>query len=300
MKLQIIKIENSFNIHPINKKIQELISRSPDLANKFLLLNGICCKDKGNEKLIIYKNNESEYGYYIDKTLNESFVFIIKNFISVSNLNVGIVFDILLLAQDIGLDQLQMYELFNILHWPSSKKGMDYLISMRSFSPELKELVINEKISLKEAYLFHEHFKKDYDAVFNILPSKLSFSVKNELIKHITEYSKKENKTLDEIIRELKRSDTKDIKKKVFELRYPYFSKYNMLFQKYLDEIKLPGGVKIDYDKTFEKQDYDLNIRYKDIHALNKKLKKLSESINDFIDKNDIDPFDHNQLFKKG
>ena len=155
MLVTIIPIKKDYKVHGISNKFLNLFKTTDKLRNIFPVLASLCCLDKKNEKIIFYRNSKSDYCYYIDAQLGDAYLFFIKNFINEKSIDVKIAFQFLIIAEEIPLTEKNMFMLFLHLHWPSSKKGVDYLNAMKEFSHELREKVFQKKVSLKNAYFFH-------------------------------------------------------------------------------------------------------------------------------------------------
>ena len=299
MQYNIIPIKKEYKVHKISNKLCDLLNKTKDFQNTFFLFTSFCCVNYKNEKIIFFHNPKSDYCYYLDAKLDVAYIFFIKNFINEKSIDIKIAFSLLLIAEEIQLPEKKLFELFNILHWPSSKKGIDYLNAMKEFSDKLKGKIFKKKISLKEAYFFHRVFQKDYNRLLSLLPENFTFSQANEVIRNICEYSRKEKKGIDHIVKLLNNLDANSIMSLSYDLRYPLYSKYINIFESYIEKLNLPKGTRIVFDKTFEKEEYNIEIKYTNISTLLNKINSIKKSLDHYLSKDDnIDFFDHIKLFE--
>ena len=155
-------------------------------------------------------------------------------------------------------------------------------------------------MSLKEAYHFNKVFLSDYDGFLSLLPKNLTFSQVNEVIRNICEYSTKKNKKIDDIIKIFEHINADLFVTKSNNLRYPLYSKYLSIFDSFIKALKLPKGAKVIYDKTFEKEEYTIEVKYQNITSLLNKINQIKQSLENYLsDDDNIDFFDHKKLFKK-
>lgn len=284
MECKIILKENEFPVHKISDKLSEILKMNDNLKKIYSLLTNVCCYD--NDRIIIfYINEKSEFCYLINSGIEDAYIFFIMNFLNEKELELKTAFGLLTLAKEIIKDEVKMFELFNILHWPSSKKGLDYLNSINDFSDRLKTLVFEKKLSIKEAFLFHNSFFKNYDELLNSFPKSLTYTELSEVVRNICEYSKRENKSIDEILEKLVNIDENKKVEFIYNLRYPLFSGYIKIFKSFIKEIDLPRAVILDFDNTFENDTYSLSIKFKNAMSLLKKINKLSENIGSYLKK---------------
>ena len=170
---------------------------------------------------------------------------------------------------------------------------------MKKFSGKLREKVFQKKVSLKDACYFYKSFLNNYDRLLSFIPEKLTFSQTNEVIRNISEYSRREKKNINDIIKLFSNIDIDKILSFSYDLRYPLYSKYLDVFDSYMKKLNIPKGAKIIFDKTFEKEDFSIEIKFNNISSFLNKIKMIKESLEHFISNDDyLDFFDHNKLFK--
>ncbi len=302
MQFKIIPIEKKFKIHNIEKSFSKLLKIKPEI-NLITNLLSICCMDNNDEIVIIYNNPESKFCLYFDRQINKSFLDIIKELFSKKDIDIKIGFHLLLIAEELKLSSKLFYKILEYINFPSGEKGLDYFLSLKRFSKKLRELVLNKNISLNEAYFFHQYFLKEYDELFKIIPDNLTFTERSNIIRNITEFAKKEKKSIIEIIKLFNDLNIDKTRENIINfsnhLRYPKKSKYKEYFIKKIIELDLPKNTNISLDETFEKEDYSLNVKFNNFSSLLDKINRIKNSLEKYSSKDGfIDFFDHNNLFK--
>jgi hypothetical protein len=294
----------NFNIIPvkgfqssfIEKEIRSLFNEQI-LNNDFFSSLSFCYKDPADKIVFLIKNND-QYTYLIDSGIKNCFSSILKYFVNKKDINLYFSFNVLLIAEKIGFEETEYFEIFKFLGWQHSKKGLDFFNIMKCFSENLKNKVFNKKISINEAVLFHSRFEKDYDKILDKIPEDMSFSNTNKIIKFITEYSKKEDKNLTDIISEINFSNEKTLIESAFAARYPKSDNADMKMKEFIGNIGLPKNSEIIYDKSFETEDYSLQLKFKNFDSLKEKISEIKKRLETVRDQNSFkDIFIHKNLF---
>ncbi len=306
MKFHIINLKNYPEIHRINIKISNLIENNiknnNEIINKILFSFNYGCFENDKE-ILFYLNNKNHDSIIFESQLNQAFSYFIKNCFNISKLNYRIGYELLLIYQEIIVstknNSEDIYDLFYLMDFPCTNKGLILFNEIINFSEKLKDMFFNRKVSIKEAYLFHKTFLNNYDKFLLILPENLSFTQVNMILRNISEYSKKENITIIQIIKlfkSIKKENMLDASKK---LKYPKYSVYKSIMIDYINRLKLPNGVKVNFDETFEKEDYILELKFNNINSLLKKINHIKKNIDDLSqNKNTKDLFIHSNLFE--
>jgi hypothetical protein len=297
MKYSIGKYNKDYTISSINNSIINILRNNQDIL-KFPLNDLIVCYKFNEEISVLFKYHECEYCIILEADIFESFVFFVVNFFSLKNISFSSVFKILDIADSLGMNIELFNKLLVFFNLPVYKKGFDYFNSYKSMSDLLKKRLDEKKISLKDAVFFHNHFKKDYDAFLSIIPTDLSFASTSEFIRNITEYSLKKGKNIKNLLEDFSTIKKTDIVNKSRLLRFPLYSKYFNKFEKFIDNLKLPKGVKVSYDERFESQRYTLTVDFTSLKSLDKKIDDIKNIMDSFKGKNDKDLFIYENLFK--
>jgi hypothetical protein len=296
MEISIIK-NIDFKVHPFADKLSGIFKANIRLTNYYSLLANVCCY-VNQEINIFYINPDSEFCHLLKSEIEDAYAFFIRHFIDEKYIDLKTSHELLKLALFTNFADVKMFELFNILHWPSSKKGLDYLKGMEEFSDKLKNLVLNKKISIKEAYLLNKTFTGNYDDFLELLPERLTYTESGEAARYISEYGKREKKSIGQIVASLKGVPENEILDFIYRLRYPLFSEFHGRFINFIKELNLPKDVKVDFDKTFENDNYVLNVKFKDARALIKKMDEIVNKLDSYVHDEKQDFFIHENLFK--
>ncbi|OHD13027.1 MAG: hypothetical protein A2086_07470 [Spirochaetes bacterium GWD1_27_9] len=292
MNINIIKEENELKIHPIEPFIKGLIDKRKHL---FLSFVNISCFDS-DQKVYIYYDPDNQFSFFIQSDIKEAFIYFVKIFFNEKIVDISFSYKILLIAESLKFSEKDFFDLFYLLHWQTGKKGIDFFYRMKNFSANLKEKVLDKKLSINEAYFFDANFI-NYDNFLELLPKNLSFSETNQIISNITEYSKKENKNIEEIIRLLDFTNPKTLVLSAFSLKYSIYSKIKLKFNNFIQKFNLPSNCKIIYDENFETQNYKLEIGFKDKKNLYEKISVIKKSLESNVESEDL--FIHKNLFNE-
>lgn len=290
MKFKIIKNSN-FKILTIANELSILVNKQKELNPIASSYSFASLQQK--EVVIFCNNNNNEYLLFIEEETKEAYIEFCK---LLNNINIEDSFHLLLIAEKLNFNEEDFFNLFPVLKWQYHKKGIYYFNLIKEFSPFLKMLLFETKLSIKDASYFYQRFKSEnYDSLLELIPENLTFSERNELIRNTTDYAKKENKNIYEINNILKNSE--DLLKKSFELKYPFYSKYISIFENFLEKLKIKKHCKIKFDQTFEKEEYSMEIKFKSMDELHKKLISIIQSIDEYK-KGGEDFFQHKNLFR--
>ena len=162
----------------------------------------------------------------------------------------------------------------------------------------LAEKVINKKVSIVEAILFDDYFKEDYFEFINKLPDDLTFSEFGQLLRNLTEFAKNRGYKLEDLYRLVDFSTKQNLLTSVFNLKFDSYVKIKDKFETFLDKLNFKNGVEVIYDKSFEKEDYYLQIKFRDLKSLHQKLSNTKDKIENIINSNEKDLFNQDLLFE--
>lgn len=299
MQPEIIPFDKNYKTHKIEILFSKIFELKPGLTTVFDLLS-FCCLNDQNEIAIIYHNSNSKFCLYYAHKITDAFIYLIKNFFNKKDIDTQLGYHFLKIAEKLDVNYKLFYELLDYINWPSGKKGFDYYKSLKNFSNKLKDFVFKKFISLNDAFFFHEYFLKDYDDFLNMLPEKLTFSERNNVIRNFTEFAKKGQKSIYDTIKILNKTENnKNIVDFSYNLRNPCRSGYKKYFIDRINKLKLPKGVEIYFDDSFEQEDYSIKIKFNKYSSLLKKVKQIKVSLEEYFANDDfIDFFDHDKLFE--
>lgn len=297
MDCRIIRYDDKMTIHRSSTEIERLFNDS-ELKNIFSLSGGFCCDSKEGQT-VLYRESKSDYLFYASLPLKEGFIYMVEHFIASSKAEMSVKYGLLLIAEEFGFEGRDYFPLFNLLKWQSSRKGLDYLEALKAFSAPLRELVLEKRASLNEAYLFHNTFKESYDLLLKSMEVKLSFSETNKLLRSLAEYGGKSGISAAQLAAQLGQMSKEELFQAVLRLRYPLYSEVKRRFDSFLSSFKLPSGTRVIYDENFERENYRLEINFSDLKSLKSRLLKIEESLNSLEGKGEQpDYFKHSNLFK--
>lgn|GEM_PF-3775532 len=295
MKCKIIN-SNDYKNHNICSEINKIIIKFNIDINYFLNLVNIACFDDAGSIIYIYYNKKNIFTLLIESKIEEAYLFVVKHIIGTNLNNLSLIFNLLKTGIEIPLDENNLFTLFNLYNWPIGEKGKEQIYKISLFSDILKERVFSKKISIKEAIYFHDYFKNNYDKFLKLIPDNLSFSQNNQLLRYVAEYSKINGKGIDLIIKIIKNNKVKDLLSYFYGLRYPKYNDYKEKIENYINKLLFSKEAKINYQKNFESEKYDMVINFRNINELKNKLEKIDRSLKNINEKDDI--FIHKNLFK--
>jgi len=295
MSFKIIKNDN-FKVHDLSDGINELIKLINLQSGSLVIQYSFCCREN-NEIITFCANKNNEFSFFSDTDIKTAFINFIKLLTNENKFNIEISYKILLLAEKISFNDDELFELFKVVNWQSYKKGKYFFDLMKDFLPGLMNMLFNNKISLKEACYFHQTFiNQNYDIILKEISERLSYSVTNEIIRNIADYSKKSLKNSDEILKIIKGSD--DLLNLSVKLKYPDYTKCLKEFNIFLNELNIPKGSEIIFDGNFEKEEYFLKIKFTDLENLIKKINAIKNNFEKFFNEKKEDKFIQKNLFK--
>ncbi|MBN2546793.1 MAG: hypothetical protein JXB50_13420 [Spirochaetes bacterium] len=295
MSFIIIKNDN-FKVHNICHDISRLIKDINLPLGSLIRQYRFCCRED-NKTIAFYSNKNNEFSFFIDSDIKNAFINFIKFVVNENKLNLKNSYKILLIAEKINFIDEEFYELFKIINWQSYKKGLYYFRLMKTFMPDLTNILFNNKISLKDACYFHQAFiNQNYDLILKKINKEFTFSEINEITRNIADFAKKEKKKADEIYKIIEMSD--DLLKLTFQLKYPHYAKCINDFNNFLIELNLPKGSEIISDNKFEKEEYFLKIKFTSLENLLKKINLIKNNFEKLFNSGKKDKFLHKNLFE--
>ncbi|HOV13204.1 MAG TPA: hypothetical protein PK771_02880 [Spirochaetota bacterium] len=291
--IKIIQNPKNISIHEISNDIKILLKDEDNLIKHFnIVYNG--------EKYLYFSENNS-FSIMIDGTKDEGVVFLLKNLYVNKKPDIKKSYKILLISEKIynGVNEDFFYKIFPIIGWQTFKKGLDYFKKLKSMESALSEKVLNKKVSIVEAILFHDYFQKDYSDFIEKLSGDLTFSEYNQVLRNLTEFSGKNNLTLYQVENRIEFSNKKYLIDSIFNLKFSDYKKIKKRFDTFINDFNFQNGVEIIYDESFEKENYALKINFTDIKSLAKKVEKVKDSIDKFILSDKKDMFNQDFLFEE-
>lgn len=285
--------------HEVCSKLTELLNSSEQTNKTFGLAGGLCCGGcgEGEPKVLLYDNPDSEFCFYCPLPAGQAFIVFIKEFFQNSKPGINLAYSLLQIARELSLPEKEYFVLFPLLGWQSSKKGLDYLAVLTKSSEKLRSRVLDKKLAIGEAVLFHTVFKEGYDDFLDILPEKLSFSEQNSCLRNIAEFERKNRTGLAKLGSYLKGLDKEAFLDAVRALRFPLYSACTKRFETFTGALPLPKGTRLVYDPHFEKENYTLEISFSSLEKLQEKLAKLSKGFSSLDKEQVTDYFNHSLLF---
>lgn len=228
-----------------------------------------------NENVVYILNNNKKEKIFFECQVKEAFIFIVENFFKKNELKFCFKYDLINIGYEIGID---LKTLFKITGWQQDKRGKDYFFTLSEFSDILKAFVLQEKLSINEAFNFHRIIGRKGDIFLQKIPSLLTFSEMNKVIQYFIEIYNK-TKDIDSIILKLDFSNKILFLESIKNLRYSNYYYYKKKFEEYIKNLNLPKGVIVKYDENFESDEYQLIINFKSKEKLLDKIEDISKSL---------------------
>lgn len=270
-------------------------SVTSDLPYKSDIFKNLNLVYNNNGKFYLLIDNRAEFSVYYDAPLCYSLKCFITDFLDIKQNDLRTSYKLIDISVKLGLEKSEIEDIFKIIRWKLGDTGWEYYRKIGSFSPKLKDLVFENKISLNYALLFVKRFENDaYDDFLNIIPDKITFSERNLVLERIVEISHKNNVSLAKITQTVRNSKD-NIVDTIYQLRNPLFSNINLKFADFLKKLKLSN--KVVYDKYFENENYKLEIHFNSIDNLMNSLEKRKHDLENYVNKGSKDYFVTSNLF---
>lgn len=281
-------LDDSIKEHRLSFLLKSFFNKFSYLSNFFIKEFSIIALEE-KEKVVIYKNSKNSL--FIEKEVKDGFIFIIENIINKKDLRLESKYELIKIGYEIDMD---LEILFKLTRWQQGIKGRDYFFCLERFYPNLKKLVLSEKLSINEAFNFFRIVSENSDIFLEKIPHSLTFSEMSRVIQYFIEIYNKE-KDIDKIISRIDFSSKESFLNSIFKLRYEKYSYYLTKFTDYINQLNLPNGVKILYDSNFENENYQLIIDFTNKEKLLKKIKSMLYNLENI--KKDL--FSHKNLFEE-
>lgn len=294
-KLTVINNPTDLKISSFNETLSIFISKEEKILSNFNIIYAPAII----EKEYLYFNINNSFSIVLDTDLHNAFIFILEQFYIDRKPDINKSYEILLLTEKLNVENSEQFyfTVFNIIGWNSNRKGLDYFKALKNMAEELRNMILNKKVSIVEGVLFHNYFKNDYCDFIRNLPGNMTFSENNQILRFVTEICKRNNLTIKDIYPEINFKDKTVIIESLFRLRYPNYSAIKRKFEDFIKETNIPAS--ISYDDTFEKEEYTLTITFNTLKNLSQKTNKIKNCIDNLITSNIKDYFDQKVLFNE-
>lgn len=271
------------------------VSITSDLPYKSEIFKNLNLVYNKNAEFYILIDNKAEFSVYYDAPMRDSMKCFITDFLEIKQNDLRTSYKLIEISVKLGLEKNEIEDIFKIIRWKLGDTGWEYYNKIGSFSPRLKDLVFDNKISLNYALLFVKKFKNDaYDDFLNIIPDKITFSERNLILERVVEISQKNNSSLNEII-QIVRKSKENIVDTIYNVRNPLFTRITSNFAVFLRKLKLSN--RVVRDKYFENENYKLEIPFNNIDNLMNSLEKHRQDIENYVNNGGKDYFITSNLF---
>lgn len=170
----------------------------------------------------------------------------------------------------------------------SSIKEMDFLLRLEESSIEMKEAIVQDRISFRTAKLLSELDDESCAEILNWISNlNLNTNKQIQLIEYMRDISTIEqtsivNILMDEpfikILKNTSRNNpqkAKDLFKLLRTRQYPFLSQAEKTYKKMVAEFNLPKRVRIIHPPYFEASDYKMEILFRDGEELRASIEEL-------------------------
>ena len=280
-------------IHKVSEGLKNFFDNNDHFISNFNVVS-----ENLDTKIYLFFNDKNNFSMVFEKCLDEVFISLVKIVCENKKIDIGVAFNILELADVVSQNEEFFYKIFPLIGWQSYKKGYHYFTKLKNMETILAEKVINKKVSIVEAILFDDYFKEDYFEFINKLPDDLTFSEFGQLLRNLTEFAKNRGYKLEDLYRLVDFSTKQNLLTSVFNLKFDSYVKIKDKFETFLDKLNFKNGVEVIYEKSFEKEDYYLQIKFRDLKSLHQKLSNTKDKIENIINSNEKDLFNQDLLFE--
>lgn len=311
IKMTIQERKTAFTRHASCGVIENIAKRHPELFSDLFSLSDFSYQVDGKQIFLTFREISS---YTIDTGSNsflDALICFVDNVIVKNKINPVSAYHVIDLAvKDLPEKERndlcecrRLFSLFSLLQWPSSSKGVEYYQEFPKFSEGLIQYLEGRKISLNEAFLFHMALKTNgifsYDFLWGKWNLTYSYSENNQILKSLAEIAKRKEEDFLDLLSRLDFSlDFKTLWGQLQKKRYPYYTRTKKIFDTYLEDFHLPPGTTILPAPFFEKNEYLLQVKFKDRNSLTKKITVLEKSLGRLSQATDF--FQTEELFSAG
>lgn len=171
-------------------------------------------------------------------------------------------------------EKIKEDKIIKILQIPPSKRIIELYFWIAKQKKEFIDFIVKKDTPLRKI----EHltgFKKDeMDLIINkILPLNPTISIFEEITKNILEISRRDGISLDLILNN--ETSLNELRKHIFNKRYPVLSKLRDLIENEIDKIK-EKNISVIWDKNLEDESLKIILDFKNIEEFQNAIKKLS------------------------
>ncbi len=191
-------------------------------------------------------------------------------------------------------------EIFKYLEIPLNDRMITGYRALNVVSDSFKEAIVKGKITDINAIEILSLFNRDdWNTVFNfIMNLKTGTKKRNEIINMLFDISKRDNVSVEEIVSS--ENIIKILKSKIdppqkaeriyrylYKIRYPEISKYADILSKKIKNINLPRNLHLEMPRYFEKWEFNISFRFKNIED----FKKGVETLNQILKSKNLEEF---------
>lgn len=167
---------------------------------------------------------------------------------------------------------------------PRSKKYISKLEKIGHLSPTTKVFMDKNNYKMESALAFTKYTSDEQNMLLDFLEGlHLTESVLRKILVNIYEIMAREDKSLEELLNqiseELDQEDTDELRKLIFNLRYPEYSAYRSKLNKLKEDLSLPQQIKLITPKHFEGNKFTLQVNFNSVEQIRNLREKLDKVI---------------------
>ncbi|MFC1546566.1 ParB N-terminal domain-containing protein [bacterium] len=197
------------------------------------------------------------------------------------------------ITSEIKLDQNDFRQICSFIKIAENDYALNILLKLSKTSDEIKSAVITGELHINSAVLLTSFTRTERDTILGILKSlHTNINMNKELIRFFLEIMRRDKfGTINDLLKESGLAeiiDDQDIQyKRKYEMicsilkkkRYPELSKKEADFNDFKQNLLLPDKTNLFHFPFFEKQEYSIDIKFKDKHDLHEKMNKIIKGL---------------------
>ena len=261
-------------------ELSSVLDEMTDINPSFRDCGIIICNETDLSAAVSVKKSNNNIWMKIKSSADDFIFFFIENIIRYKKTDTHQAYNVVRLAKLLEVSQPTLSRVYAMYNWGGIEKGQKYLSFINNLDGRLRDMLFAGKVSIQAAVQFGEFFAGEATDKLLAALQPLTFSEINQSLQYIVEITKQKGEmtsALTDIARQLSGKNAKEIIETLYRMRYPNRSVMEKRFEDYLVRTKLKNRVTAPF--LLEKQQYSLNLTFKDSADLIKQLDTIRQKI---------------------
>lgn len=167
---------------------------------------------------------------------------------------------------------------------PASKKYISKLEKIGDLDLKVERFIDNNNYKMESALAFTQFTSDEQSELVDFIENfRLTESVLREILKNLYEIMRREEKSLDDLLTQVKNKlekyESGQLRELLFRLRYPEYSSYKSKLNKLKGDLSLPPQIKLVTPTHFEGDKFTFQINFNNLEQLRSLRTKLDNVI---------------------